>query len=744
MNTLRNRYCRPIWMLAALMGFAATTAGAEPSLRIVFTKLKTPVGKFSGRITFSVQHPFAEGDLKLPAATGDLPLNVTRFEVGGQPRPHAVGDLTVAGKKWKVLSITGDASKPTVDVEAEYVFPDLSAGFEESYVLELDRSRVDLAVTATNGSGFDWADAATTIILQDNTGDAPRLVYEGKVGNNVANNATSLPKKVELAVAVEPNVAFTELKAGAATTNARIVRLSSRVGSGVRAVVPANTKITVRGTKPDLLSEVQLAAALTLSGPCSDCLGPCNHGTDEAFVTVGTDQKLTVTPALESLAAWLPLGKFDANFLYLQAQAVKLSVANQEAAHRTIRPFTTTAKKAVFAPAILAPESKNTKFENVWLFDCNVQGQTPENLKPALVSLRANLSKVLELERADKQQLLPLLTKIARSDSRVRAKLESKAFQGDVLAYFEDVRNQLDQLIKPASVSAEAKRKTNKLRASYAALRQLELNAMPRPGENRPYLRPVAFECREDKLRSALAAAVIEEREADARFTAAVLQDQLCAADDCPPLWSTSEQKTMPFISLSFKAKRGWEITPPPGWNARDEGSQCDSFAGAAMPASKLQAAFIGPEGATLSWSVGPNNKFHNDPLVMPGRQNFPQPGIYQLKLTDLPGRPGVELYPTLEIAPVAPRTAALLTHSSIPVEFTENDLEHVLLGRFVTKVVYVADPGISAPGGRSIQVLLNTQFDRGEDPIAEADRRGTIVAIIRIGNKDLESPAAN
>ena len=39
------------------------------------------------------------------------------------------------------------------------------------------------------------------------------------------------------------------------------------------------------------------------------------------------------------------------------------------------------------------------------------------------------------------------------------------------------------------------------------------------------------------------------------------------------------------------------------------------------------------------------------------------------------------------------------------------------------------------------VETLVSTRLDPGVDPIVEADRRGTILAIIRVGNKDLEIP---
>ena len=50
----------------------------------------------------------------------------------------------------------------------------------------------------------------------------------------------------------------------------------------------------------------------------------------------------------------------------------------------------------------------------------------------------------------------------------------------------------------------------------------------------------------------------------------------------------------------------------------------------------------------TVAWDVGAPGAFDSQPLVCPGRYNFPQGAIYRLKLSNIPGRPAVELYPTL------------------------------------------------------------------------------------------------
>jgi hypothetical protein len=159
-------------------------------------------------------------------------------------------------------------------------------------------------------------------------------------------------------------------------------------------------------------------------------------------------------------------------------------------------------------------------------------------------------------------------------------------------------------------------------------------------------------------------------------------------------------------------------------------------------PGQTSQVAFVGPEGMRVSWDVGAPGRFDSTPLICPGHYNFPQGAIYRLKLTHIPGRPAVELYPTLEIAPAVPRTEAFLAHNAIPVQFTEEDFDQALSGNLVTKVIYLPDPEFQGLALAGVETLVSTRLEPGVDPIVEADRRGAILAVIRLGNKDLEIPS--
>lgn len=160
----------------------------------------------------------------------------------------------------------------------------------------------------------------------------------------------------------------------------------------------------------------------------------------------------------------------------------------------------------------------------------------------------------------------------------------------------------------------------------------------------------------------------------------------------------------------------------------------------AAAEGEMTQMLFLGPKGMTIQWDVAAPGKFDSDPLIVPGRCNFPRGAIYRLKASQIPGHEGAEIYPTLEIAPTLPRAADYLAANSVPLELSAQDIDYVLSGKLLTKVVFlpdVTDP--DAPKG--VYTLVSSRLDPGLDPICEADRLGTILAILRVGLNATPTP---
>jgi len=165
--------------------------------------------------------------------------------------------------------------------------------------------------------------------------------------------------------------------------------------------------------------------------------------------------------------------------------------------------------------------------------------------------------------------------------------------------------------------------------------------------------------------------------------------------------------------------------------------ASANSFSG-----RSTQIKFIEPEGMSVGWQI-PNGYAENQ-ISTPGRYSFHQGASYRLKLTNFINREGLVLYPTLQVYPAHPQTDAYLAHSCVPVQITDEDLDQIQANNFVTKVVYLPSPQHQELAIAGVETLVSTRLDPGLDPVAEADRRGTILIVLRIGNMDMESPEVN
>lgn len=163
---------------------------------------------------------------------------------------------------------------------------------------------------------------------------------------------------------------------------------------------------------------------------------------------------------------------------------------------------------------------------------------------------------------------------------------------------------------------------------------------------------------------------------------------------------------------------------------------------GPQMPINaRTSVRFAEPAGMNISW-YGPNGLPENPLLQSPARYNFLQGGIYRLKIWGIQNQPTLALFPTLEVYPATPKTATYLAHSSVPVSFSDEDFAQVASGNFLVKVIYLPDPqfqDISTVAGPS--EVVSSRLEPGADPIVEAQKRGTILLVIRVGNIDLQAP---
>ena len=177
------------------------------------------------------------------------------------------------------------------------------------------------------------------------------------------------------------------------------------------------------------------------------------------------------------------------------------------------------------------------------------------------------------------------------------------------------------------------------------------------------------------------------------------------------------------------------------GMGGYDQGNMGGPMGMRTMATSQLR--FMYPENMAVTWDVSAPGMFDSEPMLCPFSYNFGQGAIYRTRLSNIPSREGKEYYPTIEVAQNMVRSQAFLAHNSIPIEFTDNDFDQVDSGNYVTKVIYLPDPEFQGLAMAGVGTLVNTQLEPGTDPITEADNRGSILAIIRLGNKDMSVPGS-
>jgi hypothetical protein len=191
-------------------------------------------------------------------------------------------------------------------------------------------------------------------------------------------------------------------------------------------------------------------------------------------------------------------------------------------------------------------------------------------------------------------------------------------------------------------------------------------------------------------------------------------------------------------------------FTPPAnavaavGWGGGVGGGALPAVGAPQFPIKRTQVRFVRPSGMKVAWLTGsPAGRPVYSPTVLevPGRYNFLQAAIYRLKLSNIEGRPGLEVYPTVEVVPANPKTDAFLAHSAVPVEFTNEDFDQIAAGNYVVKVIYLPDPLFQEVAVTGIEEISSTRLPPGVDPICEALRRGCILLVIRMGNMDQEAP---
>lgn len=140
-----------------------------------------------------------------------------------------------------------------------------------------------------------------------------------------------------------------------------------------------------------------------------------------------------------------------------------------------------------------------------------------------------------------------------------------------------------------------------------------------------------------------------------------------------------------------------------------------------------------GPHGVQVSLAeAGQFGQPRNLPLtvgLLVGR-------VYRLKIMNLPGAEGAELFPTLEILDRLYPPPGQERHFPIIVELHPQDIAFALEGKFVTRVVYLEDPQKALPAGQTEQEQPWFEVRSDQDPLVIADTLGRPMVILRMGGR--------
>ncbi len=131
-----------------------------------------------------------------------------------------------------------------------------------------------------------------------------------------------------------------------------------------------------------------------------------------------------------------------------------------------------------------------------------------------------------------------------------------------------------------------------------------------------------------------------------------------------------------------------------------------------------------------------------------PGNLSFPrdarETNRKHLRFHDEWREEGRRFVGLLDIQPVTPVADEFLRHNRIPLTVGNGDVLEVSKGKVITKVIYLAKPK-AGEATRTVESLVSWFIDPDTDPIEEANRRGEILAVLRLAANDelLGLPAA-
>ena len=95
---------------------------------------------------------------------------------------------------------------------------------------------------------------------------------------------------------------------------------------------------------------------------------------------------------------------------------------------------------------------------------------------------------------------------------------------------------------------------------------------------------------------------------------------------------------------------------------------------------------FTGPNGMWVSFRSA--DGLFGESSQAPFNKKLLAGSVYRLKMSDIPNRPGVELYPSLELTPGPAIDKAVGSHEPLPLALTEEEANCVAANQLVTRIL--------------------------------------------------------
>ena len=156
----------------------------------------------------------------------------------------------------------------------------------------------------------------------------------------------------------------------------------------------------------------------------------------------------------------------------------------------------------------------------------------------------------------------------------------------------------------------------------------------------------------------------------------------------------------------------------------------------APMAAPLAAVKFITPKDVRVTAYPGaPFSRVYDASAVVGLRPGY----AYRFELTNLPYAPGKSIYPEVEVrGTLVPRPGMKYMNYPLPIVLSQNDIDKVLKGVVLTKVIYLEDPDKALPTQVDRDAPVETEDGTEDEAIKAAIANGRLMAIVRVGNLKL------